>query len=60
MTCGKHVLSDPPTHIPNFNTIGQTVPEIQKRGVHVRTCKDTLPMNCVKHPVHDPQPTYQN
>ena len=30
----------PPTHIPNFNTIGQAVPEIQKCGVHVRTCKD--------------------
>ena len=54
MTCGKYVLSDIPTHIPNLNTIGRTVPEIQKRDVHVRTCRDTPPMNCVKHLVHDP------
>ena len=60
MTCEKHVLSDPPTHIPNLNTIGQAVPEIQKRGVHVRTCRDTPPMNCVKHLVPDPQLTHLN
>ena len=45
---------------PNLNTIGQAVPEIQKRGVHVRTCRDTPPMKCVKHVVHDPQLTHQN
>ena len=33
---------------------------MQKRGVHVRTCRDTPPMNCVKHLVHDPQLTHQN
>ena len=40
--------------------MGRAVPEIQKRDVHVRTCRDTPPMNCVKHLVHDPQLTYQN
>ena len=49
-----------PNHIPNLNTIGQTVPEIQKRGVHVRTCRDTPPMTCVKHLVHESQLTHQN
>ena len=33
-----------PTHTTNLNTIGPTVPEIQKRGVHVRTCRDTPPV----------------
>ena len=41
----KHFVNDP-QHIggvgcfptPNLNTIGHAVPEIQKRGVHVRTC----------------------
>ena len=61
MTCGKHLLNDlQPTYLLNLNTIGQAVPEIQKRGVHVRTCRDTPPMNCVKHVVHDPQLTHQN
>ena len=27
--------------------------------MHVRTCRDTPPMNCVKHVVHDPQLTHQ-
>ena len=57
MTCGKHVLSDPQPHIPNLNTIGQADPEIQKCGLHVRTCRDTPPMTCVKHLVHDPHLT---
>ena len=57
MTCGKHLLNDLQ---PNLNTIGQAVPEIQKRGVHVRTCRDTPPMNCVKHILHGPQLTHQN
>ena len=36
MTCGKHLLNDlQPTH-QIWNTIGRAVPEIQKRGVHVR------------------------
>ena len=33
----------PTTHSPNSNTIGQAVPEIQKRGVHVRTCRRRYP-----------------
>ena len=49
-----------PTHIPNLNTIGQADPEIQKCGLHVRTCRDTPPMTCVKHLVHDPQLTHEN
>ena len=60
MTCGKHVLNDPPSHIPNLNTIGQADSEIQKYGLHVRTCRDTPPMTCVEHLVHDPQLTHQN
>ena len=49
MTCGKQVLSDPQPHIPNLNPIGQAVPEIQMRGLHVRTCRDTPSMTCGKH-----------
>ena len=49
----------PPTQTPNFNTIGQAIPEMQKRGVHVRTCRDIPPMTCGKHIVHGPQPTHQ-
>ena len=49
-----------PTHIPNLNTIGQADPEIQKCGLHVRTCRDTPPMTCVKHLVHDLNLTHQN
>ena len=59
MTCGKHVLSDPQTHIPNLNTIGQADPEIQECGLHVRTCRDTPPMTCVKHICHDSKPAHQ-
>ena len=29
------------THTPNLNTIGRALCEIEKRGVHVRTCRDT-------------------
>ena len=36
------------THTPKLNTIGRAVPEIQKRGVHVRTCRDTPPVTTVK------------
>ena len=50
----------PPTDTPKLNPIGRAVPEIQKRGLHVRTFRDTPSMTCVKHLVHDPQLTYQN
>ena len=61
MTCRNHVpTSSPPTHTTNLNTIGQAVPEIQKRGVHVRKCRDTPNMTYVRHLVHDPQRTHQN
>ena len=59
MTCVKP-SSWPPIHTPKLNPIGQTVPEIQKRRLHVRTCRDTPPMTCVKHLVHELQPTHQN
>ena len=41
----------PTTHSPNSNTIGQAVPEIQKRGVHVRTCRRRYPAHafCKMH-----------
>ena len=36
------------THTPNLNTIGRAVYGIQKRGVHVRTCRDTpTPRFCI-------------
>ena len=39
MTCEKHVVNEPrPT--PKLKTIGQAVPEIRKRGVHVQTSRD--------------------
>ena len=40
MTYGKHVVNDTYDiiHTSNLNTIDRAVPEIQKRGVHVRTC----------------------
>ena len=55
MTCVKHLVHDPQLTQPKLNPIGQAVPEIQKRGLHVRTCRDTPPMTCVKHLVHDLQ-----
>ena len=48
-----------PTHTPKLNPIGQTDPEIQKCGLHVRTCRDITPKTCVKLLVHDPQLTHQ-
>ena len=53
------------SHTSNFSTIGQSDPEIRKRGrggVHVRTCRDTPPMTCVNHLqlVHDLQLKHQN
>ena len=60
LTRGKHVLSDAQPPIPNLNTIGQAVPEVQKRGLHVRTCRDTPPVTCGKHLAHEPQLTQQN
>ena len=50
----------PPSHTPKLNPIGRAVPEIQKCGLHVRTCRDTPPLTCVKRLVHDPQLTHQN
>ena len=41
----------------NFITIGQSVLEIWKRGVHVRTCGCTPPMTCGKH-FGNGHPTY--
>ena len=38
-----------PNHPLNFSTVRPEVPEIWKRGVHVRTCGCTPPMICVKH-----------
>ena len=32
----------------NFSTIGQSVLEIWRWGVHVRTCRDTQLMTCIK------------
>ena len=47
----KAHTSWPTTHSPNLNTIGQAVPEIQKRGVHVRTCRRRYPAHafCKMH-----------
>ena len=50
----------PPTHTPKLNSIGRAIPEIQKRGLHVRTCRDTPSMTCGKHLVHDSHLTHQN
>ena len=51
----------PTTHSPNSNTIGQAVPEIQKRGVHVRTCRRRYPaaMPFVKCIANGHPTTYQ-
>ena len=55
----KACSSWPPTHTPKLNSIGQAAPEIQKRGLHVRTCRDTQPMTCGKHLGNESKPTHQ-
>ena len=50
-----HLYSWPPSHTPKLNPIGRAVPEIQKCGLHVRTCRDTPPLTCVKRPSSWPQ-----
>ena len=43
----------------NFSTIGQSVLQIRRWGVHVRTCRGTQLMTCVKHLGNDFKPTHQ-
>ena len=43
----------------NFSTIGQSVLEIWRWGVRVRTCGCTPPMTCGRHLINNLQPTYQ-
>ena len=48
-----------PYHPPTFSRMRPAVPEIWKRGAHVRTCRCTPPMTCGKQMVNDPKPTHQ-
>ena len=41
-------------HTPNLNAIGSAVPEIQKRGVYVRTCRVVALMTCWKTELNIP------
>ena len=47
----------PPTNTSNLNTIGQAFPEIQERGVHVRTCRGTPPMHWLVMILHPLMPS---
>ena len=55
-----------PSHPLNFSTMRRAVPEIWKRGAHVRTCRYTAecrctpPMTCGKHLGIGTQPIHQN
>ena len=56
-TCGKLVAIKSLTrhHTPNLNAIGQAVPEIQKLGGPVRTCRVYQPGTSAYTELMDPQ-----